>query len=77
VRRAIVFVQVETDREDMGDALPSATAPSSGQAGWEWNADTQKWVASSGKPLFRVVPDDTKPTLRDPVSTTSKSPLEC
>ena len=54
----------------MGDALPNATIPSSGQVGWEWKADTQKWVASSGKPLFRVVPDDTKPTLRDPVSIT-------
>ncbi len=37
--------------------------------GWEWKADTQKWVESSGKPPFRIVPDDTKPTLRDPVST--------
>ncbi|CAK9230000.1 unnamed protein product [Sphagnum troendelagicum] len=37
--------------------------------GWEWKADTQKWVESSGKPPFRIVPDDTKPTLRDPLST--------
>jgi hypothetical protein len=37
--------------------------------GWEWKTDTQKWVESSGKPPFRIVPDDTKPTLRDPVST--------
>ena len=68
-------MQVEADGEDMGDAMPNVTAPSSGQEGWEWKADTQKWVESSGKPLFRVVPDDTKPTLRDPVSITSKSAL--
>lgn len=63
------MLQMESDKQDMGNALPNATAPSSsGETGWEWKAETEKWVESSGKPLFRVVPDDTKPTLRDPVS---------
>lgn len=59
----------------MADAGPNITtpavaaAPAAGsQVRMEWQAATQRWVESSGKPPFRVVPDDSKPTLRDPVS---------
>ncbi len=55
--------QMETTGEEVTKQQKAAGT------GWEWKADTQKWVESSGKPPFRIVPDDTKPTLRDPVST--------
>lgn len=52
----------------MADVPAAASAPPEAPLGWEWKADSQRWVETSGKPPFRTVPDDTKPTLRDPVS---------
>lgn len=59
----------------MSSTQPNTTVSTSGQEDWEWKAVTQRWVESSGKPPFRVVPDDSKPALRDPVSITTKSVL--
>lgn len=65
----------EAGEEGMADAGSNITTPAvaatpavGSQVGMEWQAATQRWVESSGKPPFRVVPDDSKPTLRDPVS---------